>query len=490
MPIIESTELNESESISKRVARGGFWILALRFTNRGLGFVRTIILARLLAPSDFGLLGLAMLAITTLETFSETGFNAAIIQKKEEAESYLDTAWTVSAVRGILLFIILYILAPAISKFFNSPNSVMVIRIIAVSTLLSGFNNIAILLFQKELKFKTIFLYEFSASFIDLIVSIPLAFLLKSVWALVWGGMAAQIVKLILSYLLHSYRPKILFEREKFSELFSFGKWIFISSIMIFFSTKGDDIIVGKILGVAALGLYQMAFTLSNLPATEISQMISRVTFPAYSKIQDNRSKLRVAYLRVLKLTAFISIPMVGCIFVMAPEFTVLFLGVKWISAVPAMKILALSGLIRAIISTMSPIFASIRRPEINTKCQVVRLAFLAISIYPLATSWGILGAAYSVLISGLSAAVLFSFQLIKIAGIPLKEFISTLMIPTINTLIMLLFISFFKTHIQIVTVWQFAFGILVGTAIYILVAGVFFDKYFNYGMYRLIKEL
>ncbi len=110
-----------SESLSKRVVRGGIWVFALRITSRSLGFIRTIILARLLAPEDFGLLGIAMLAIATLETFSQTGFNAALIQKKENVESYLDTAWTVSAVRGVLLFLILFLSAPLVATFFNSP---------------------------------------------------------------------------------------------------------------------------------------------------------------------------------------------------------------------------------------------------------------------------------------------------------------------------------------------------------------------------------
>jgi O-antigen/teichoic acid export membrane protein len=128
------------------------WVFGLRITSRGLGFVRTIILARLLAPHDFGLLGIAILAISTLETLSQTGFQAALIQKKENIESYLDTAWTVSAIRGIILFLILFLSAPVIAKFFNSPQATLIIRIIAVSTLLSGFRNIGILFFQKELE--------------------------------------------------------------------------------------------------------------------------------------------------------------------------------------------------------------------------------------------------------------------------------------------------------------------------------------------------
>jgi O-antigen/teichoic acid export membrane protein len=435
-------------------------------------------------------MGLAMLAITALETFSETGFNAALIQKKDNAEAYLDTAWTVAAVRGILLFVSILILAPVVSAFFNSPNSLMIIRAIAILTLLSGFNNVSILLFQKQLNFRAIFSYEFFSGVVDLIVSITLAVILKSVWALVWGGIAGQLVKLIMSYLLHPYRPKIFLQKEKFLELFGFGKWVFISSIVILLSTKGDDIIVGKILGIAALGLYQMAYTISNLPATEISQMISRVTFPAYSKIQDEMSTIRVAYLRVLKLTAFISIPTVGCIFILAPEFTFLFLGSNWVSAVPAMKILALSGLIRALISTMSPVFGSIKRPEINTKCQIVRLAFLTVTIYPLANGWGIQGAAYSALVSSLAASVLYSYYLKNVVKITLKNLLSNLLIPSMNTMLTIAFIFFLKTQIQIVTPWQFVLCVLIATATYIFLAGMLFDRYLNYGMYRLIKEL
>ncbi|MBW2000976.1 MAG: oligosaccharide flippase family protein, partial [Deltaproteobacteria bacterium] len=156
------------EPLSKKVIRGGIWVFALRFTNRGLGFVRTIILARLLAPSDFGLLGIAMLAIAALETFSQTGFQAALIQKKENVESYLDTAWTVSAVRGIMLFFILFFCAPIVAQFFKSPQATLVIKVIAISTLISGFRNIGILFFQKELEFNKQFIYELSATLVDI----------------------------------------------------------------------------------------------------------------------------------------------------------------------------------------------------------------------------------------------------------------------------------------------------------------------------------
>jgi O-antigen/teichoic acid export membrane protein len=358
-------EVNQhtSERLATKVVKGGLWVFALRIINRGLGFVRTIILARLLIPEDFGLLGIAMLAISTLETFSQTGFHAALIQKKENIKSYLDTAWTVSAVRGIALFLILFLLAPVIASFFNSPKATLVIRVIAISTLLSGWRNIGIVFFRKELEFNKQFFYEFSATLVDLTVAISLAFTLRNVWALVWGGLAANLTRLFMSYVLHAYRPKLRLQKEEFHELFGFGKWILGSSIIIFLIIQGDDIFVGKILGVTALGLYQMAYLISNLPATEITHAISQVTFPAYSKLQDNLSKLREAYLRVLQIAAFLSFPTAGLIFVLAPDFTIIFLGEKWTPMVPIMQTLCIFGVTRSINATFGSFFTAIGKP-------------------------------------------------------------------------------------------------------------------------------
>jgi lipopolysaccharide exporter len=485
---IETIRIQGLESLSKRVFKGSLWVFALRFSNRGLGFIRTIILARLLAPSDFGLLGLAMLAIATLETLSQTGLQTAIIQKKEEVESYLDTAWTFSGVRAIVLFITLYILAPVISNFFRTPNAEMVIKVIAFSTLVSGFKNIGFVYFEKELHFKTIFIFEFLSTLVDLLIAITLAFILRNVWALVWGGVAGQCLRVFLSYILHPYRPSLNFEAKKFFELFEIGKWVLSSSIVLFFATQGDDIIVGKILGAAALGLYQVAYTFSNLPATEIAQIISKVTFPAYSKLQDDLQKLKQGYLKVLKVTTLISSPLTGVIILLAPDFTLLFFGYKWMPAVPAMRILALSGFLRSVISTMSPVFFSLKRPDISVRCQIIRMILLATFIFPLTMKWDILGASYAVFISLSGAFILFSIRLIGITGIKLQEFSKLILTPILGTAIMLILIEVIRIYFRIDTMGKFGIVILFVVAFYFLYI-IVLNRFFNYGISKLIKE-
>lgn len=487
--VIGKNDLKQSESLSKKVVRGGIWVFTLRITNRGLGFIRTIILARLLAPGDFGLIGIAMLAASTLDAFSQTGLQSALIQKKDDIKTYLDVAWTTLAIRGILLFTFLFLSAPLIAKFFNSAQAELVIMVIAVNLVITGFGNIGVVFFQKELQFKKQFTYEFSATIVDLVVSISLAFILRNVWALVWGGMAKNITRFFLSYILHSYKPRLRFNKDKFRDLFGFGIWVSGSTILIFLITQGDDILVGRMLGVTALGFYQMAYLLSNLPSTEITDVISRVTFPAYSKLQDDLVKMREAYLKVLQVTAYVSIPLAGGIFIFSFEFTQIFLGEKWLPMVPAIKILALAGALGSISATTRPIFHGIGKPKVDTTWQIIRLFFLAAVIYPLTIKWGISGAAFAVLISTSISAIGFSFMAIRVMKCNVGSFYKMTVPPLLNTAVMIFTIMIIKTGFDYINLWHFLVLIGVGITAYLFVTYLF-EKLINFGIAKIMKEI
>jgi O-antigen/teichoic acid export membrane protein len=477
-----------TESLSTRVVKSGLWVFALRMLNRGLGFIRTIILARLLAPEDFGLLGIALLSISMLETFSKTGFDSALIQKKENVGSCLDTAWTVSALRGIVLFFILLFSAPLIARFFNSPEAALIIRVIALYTLLAGLRNIGILFFQKELEFNKQFSYEFSATLVDLTVAITLAFILRNVWALVWGGLAASFVRLVLSYVLHPYRPRIRIDREGFQELFGFGKWVFTSGILGFLVTQGDDILVGKLLGVTALGLYQMAYTLSNLPATEVTHMISKVTFPAYSKFQDDLPRLSEAYLKVLQFTTFVSFPLAGAILLFASDFIRIFLGSKWIPMVPAVQVLVLAGLVRSIAATTGPIFYATGKPRIDTIWQIVRLLVLSIFIYPLTLRLGILGTSIAVFLSIFAATIGFLVETIKIINCDINKLVKIILLPLLKTAIVVSSVIIYYNYTTEITGLHLLLVAVLSLSYYLLLT-YFVERTLNYGIYSLIKK-
>jgi len=392
--------IKTDETLSQKVVKGGFWVFFLRIVNRGFSLIRLIILARILSPNDFGLMGIALLTMSILETFSQTGFQQALIQKKEDIKSYLNSAWTFLILRGFVLFFILYFIAPYAAIFFGAPEAKPIIRVIGFSILFQAFTNIGITYFKKELEFNKEFIYQLTGTLADFVVAVSAVLILKNVWALVFGLLASNVVRCFVSYFIHPYRPCFSFDLGKAKELFGFGKWVLGSSILIFIGSHIDDISVGRLLGSAALGFYQMAYRISNMPATEITYVIESIAFPAYSKVQDCQVRLKQAYFRIMKLTIAISIPIAVGIFLLAPEFTQIFLGEKWMPMVLPMQLLAVAGLIKSVISTGSPLFTGSGYPNFEFYMQLIRGLIIIIAIYPLTIYMGTSGAALCVILS------------------------------------------------------------------------------------------
>jgi len=389
----------EIETLKRKAIRGGIWVFALRAAQQVLTAVRLIILARILAPTDFGLMGICAITIAALDVFSETGFQAALVQRRGDIRRFLDVAWSVSVIRGFILCAILYMIAPYVAAFFQVPQAEAIIKVISLSPLLTAFTNIGIVYFQKNLEFDRQFRYQLVGTASDFAVSITLALATHSVWALVFGLLAGNLARCIASYLFHPYRPRFVLDLKAASELFDFGKWVLGAGVLIFLITQGDNIVVGRLLGVAALGLYQMAYLISNTPATEITQVISQVTFPSYSKIQDNKTHLRQTYLKVLKSTTMLAFPLAAMIYSLAPQFTSLFLGDKWAPMVPVLQLLCLFGAVRAVNATMGPLLQGIGKPKTIAYVSAMQLTLMALLIIPLTSRYDILGTAVAVTI-------------------------------------------------------------------------------------------
>lgn len=470
------------KKLSQRAVVGGIWVFGLRIVNQGFGLIRTIILARLLAPNDFGLYGIALLSLSALQTFSKTGFDLALIQKKEDTGPYLDTAWTVQVIRGFVLAAILFLAAPLVAAFFAEPRAAMLVRVLGVAVLLEGFRNIGVIYFNKELKFHKQFAYQFSGTLADLAVAIPAAFILRSVWALVFGLLAGNLVRTVMSYFIHSYRPRLSLEKAKFSGLFGFGKWIWGETIAIFLTHEGDDVLVGKLFGASTLGLYRMAYRISNLAATEISNVLCGVTFPAYSKLQSKRKALREAYLRTLQLTGLVAIPLAGGIAVLAPEFTKILLGQRWMAMVPALQLLAIWGMERSIIATTPPVFMALGVPKQLTRLALIRLVIMAIVIYPLSIRWGIVGTAGAVLIAAMVADPFGYFWILGLIDCKISDFFRVLFPSLAATGTMIAAVYVAKTMISLSPMTDLGILLILAVSTF---AGVSYilDKTFRLGV-------
>lgn len=409
-------------SWSQRVAHAGVWAFALHFAEQLFVLGRVFVVAVLLAPRDFGLYGMATLTFLALDAFSRTGFDQALIQKKEEITPYLEAAWTVRCVRGLLLALLVCGTAPWVSAFFDEPDALALIRAIGLSFVFQGLTNIGVVTFQKNLEFHKEFAYRFSGVVVDLVVTVTAAYRLRNAWALVLGYVAADFTRLLVSYRIHPFRPRFRFDWARARELFEYGMWVLLFGITIFVGQNGAGVVIGKIIGATALGYYQMAGRITELVVRHLGITIHRVAFPAYAELQGSVDRLRGAYQRIAGFSAALSIPAAVGILCMGHDFTRIFLGAKWMPMVPALLILSAASLVVSIGWTGRPAFMGRGRPQTVFHMQVAMAATLFLLIYPLASRWGIIGAAVAMLLSSVSGLAVWYVNIRPQIGVTRKD--------------------------------------------------------------------
>lgn len=386
-------------TLKEQTARSGLWALVTNVLGRGLSIVTLIVLARLLEPSDFGLMGIALISVTGLKRISNLGLKTALIQNRDEnVDRYLNTAWSIQIVRGVFLLVLLVSLAPLIASVFDEPRATPILRVIALSPLLLALRNPGIVYFEKNLEFHMDFLYKTGSSAGRFVVSIVWALVSPSVWALVAGFVFSDLSRLVLSYLLHDYRPRPRFNLDRARELIDYGKWITASGILHYAFSQGDDAVVGWLLSTTALGFYQLSYRIASAPATEVTEVISSVLLPMFSQIQHDTQRLREAFFQTMRLVALVIAPMAVGILAVAPEFVRAILGEQWVPMITTMQILAVFALVRAFGSTYGTVFKAVGHPEYTTKLMALNVLVLAVVVYPAATGYGIDGVAMATL--------------------------------------------------------------------------------------------
>jgi len=479
----------QSGKLAHKVARGTFWVAGSYIFTNIFYFLRTVILVRLLNPIDFGLMGIARVVINMLNLFSEIGIDRALVQKKEVNAATLNSAWLITAIRGIVLFILLYLFSPLISVFYKNENINPILKVISLSFLFNGFTSAGVFLFVKELNFKNKIIFEQANAVSNTIVSVALAIIFKNVWALVIGHVVGAIVGFIFSYTLHPFRPSLKFDLDALKGLFKFGKYVFGSGILVFLTIQGPDALVGKALGLEPLGLYVLAFSIANTPTTSVTHVVSQIAFPAYAALQDDLPRLREGYLKITRLVAFLSAPIAGGIFMLIPEFVQIFLGARWTPIVLPVRILCILGFFRSVNSTVSPVFYGIGRPDIEFKLAGFNLALLALSIYPLTVKMGIVGT--SIAFSAVSTISVFYIMAIIYRLIRLDtekaQFFKVLFFPLVGTLLMCFSISMLKLIFFRDLIMVFSVSVLFGGSCYLLTLYVL-DRYFGYDLINTIQ--
>lgn len=400
---------------SRQALAGISWVGALRVATRSIAFFKTAILARILLPAQFGIYGVATLTLELLETLTETGINIILVQEKRGIDRYVDTAWAISIARGLIISTLIILLAPFVSGFFRLKGAGAIIYLTALVPFIRGFINPAVAKMQKELEFKKEFKYKFPIYTLDALVSIALSLATKSPTSLIWGLVAGAVLEVFISFVFILPRPKFALERVKLKKVISRGKWITAYGIFNYAYENIDDMAVARILNQSALGIYQVAYKISSLPITEVSQVFGRVTFPLYRKIADDKKRLRKAFLKATLMMAVLIIPFSALIFLFSRQIVLIVLGPNWLGAVGILKLLAIHGGLRGLSYPLMSVFLAVNKQEYITWVTLLGLSALGLTIIPLINLYGIIGAGIATIIASLVSIPLIACYLFKI---------------------------------------------------------------------------
>lgn len=383
----------------KDAVKGLSWMASFRVLYRIIGVIRIAIIAHLLSPESLGVFGIVTIVLGFLEIITETGINIFLIQEKGDLNSFIDTAWIVSIGRGFLISLLIFLSAPYISKFFNSPSSLMLLYISSSIPLIRGFINPSIVKFQKELQFSKEFLYRILIFSVDCLVSVLMVITLKSVTGLLIGLLASAIFEVFYTFIVVRPWPKLNFNLEKIKKIISRGKWVTLFGIFDYIYTQSDNIIVGKMLGVSSLGIYQNAYKISTAPLTEVGDVFFRVTFPIFSKISFEKERLKSAFIKNT-LTTFALMSISGIfIFIFAGPIVNILFGKGWESAIPVVKLLSILGVVRGVASSTNSLLVAKLQQKYSAIITLSSVFGLLISIVPLVRMYGIIGAGIAAII-------------------------------------------------------------------------------------------
>lgn len=462
-----SADAGAERDFAGRVLRAGGWAGALRIGERSLGLVRTIILARLLAPVDFGLFGVAVVTLTVLDLLSQAGLSRALVQRRGDITRYLNTVWTVQVTRGLLVAALLALAAVPAARFFEQPAASALMWTLALAMAIEGLANVGVLNLERDLEFRGRFLHLFSGSIADFVVAVSAALLIGNAWALAYGYLAGASVRAGVSYLVHPYRPRLAFDRLMAAELWGYGRWVWLGTILVLLATQGDDLFVAKALGLTALALYQMAYLFSNSLATEIVHVISGVTFPAFSEVQKRPGQLLRSFLISFDVNLSLLLPATTGILLLGSDFVRIALGEQWMGMVTTLYILSGAGLARAILATGASLLHAVGRPDVEVRVNAVRVVALAAVLWPLGWKYGIEGVAGAVAVSVGAALPVWWYALRK--AIPLKaRTLARLLMPSVvGTVVMIGVLGPVRALLSPINSLEFTALVILGIVVY-----------------------
>ena len=455
-------------------------MLALRVARRSVGLISAVVLARILSPQDYGTVAVGLLCVSLVQVLTEVGVKQNLIQERHHSRELVSTAWTVEVIRGVIITGLIFFLAPLAGVFFRQPEATAIVRGLSFVPLLRSIQNIKIVYFQRELQFNKVFLYEFSGTIGGLVTAVTAALILRNAWALVLGQIAAVSIPTGLSYVLFPEWPRFRLDKSNLKQLYTFGKWMFLATLVSYFALQGDKFFVGRLFDTTVLGMYMMAAMITNVIINELGKGISTVLFPAYAKIKSDLNKLKDAFVKSYECLLSILVPACLGLYLISDDFVSVVLGEKWVEMIPILKLLAIAGIARGLLVSASGLFLALGRPKYNFIGEIVRASTLLVLLLILPPMYGVSGVAFSLLLANFVAFPIYMLLWRSLLALKLIELFKMYLTLVANLAIMYITVSFLRTLLT-TGLTRLLVSVIVGLACYFLCSLVIY-RYFDKG--------
>ena len=321
------------------------WSALQRFGTMGISFVSNIVLARLLTPDDYGCIGMLAIFITVSNTFVDGGFGSALIQKKEPTQKDYSTIFWLNLFMSVVIYGILYISAPAVSRFYDIPLLSSVLRVQGIVLIINALNIVQTNQLRKSINFKRLAVIYIASQIVGAVCAIVLAYMGWGVWAWVAQQIIASSITSVILWVMNRWLPQLCFSFDSFKQLFSFGGFILASNLINTFCNNVQGLLIGKFFNPAILGYYTQAYKLEDVASHSISSVVDQVAYPVFSKVQSDNDGLKNVIYRLILLIAYVAFPMMLILVLIAEPLIGLLYGEKWLPSVPYFQIICIGGI-------------------------------------------------------------------------------------------------------------------------------------------------
>lgn len=388
------------QSLKEQTVRGLGWSFGGSMASYGIQFIVGIVLARLLSPEEYGLIGIITIFIVVFNGIIDSGFSSALIRKEDANEADYNTAFITNIFFSIVLYAVLFIIAPYIAVFFKNEELIALTRVMGICLFLNALSMIQLTLLTKEIDFKTQSKCTVSSSFISGVIGIIMAATGFGVWALVGQQISKLLFNTIFLWLFRHWIPRFIFSLESFKYLWGFGWKLLASSIINSIWNQLYQVVVGRVYTPATLGQYTKAHEYVNLVSQNLTTVLQKVSYPVLSKIQDDKQRLKSGYARVIKSSMLVSFVLVFGLAACAKQFILVLIGEKWLPCVPFLQIICFQMVLYPLHALNLNMLQVLGRSDLFLKIEILKkiigsiplLLGVFVGIYPMLFSSVIVG--------------------------------------------------------------------------------------------------